>query len=138
MGVFVVSTICDHILATWERTCSCSAFCPQRYSYSISSWRNLFWINCPPNEGKWKNLDSIGSMSVPHTGLSLPRTRPSTVWNRNDPWLSVRLLRWDGRKELVCRLNLWRMELFTYMKTCHGVAGSNGVRSTLSPPRCCH
>ena len=25
----VVSTICDHILATWEKTCSCSAFCPQ-------------------------------------------------------------------------------------------------------------
>jgi hypothetical protein len=25
----VVSTICDHILATWSKTCSCSAFCPQ-------------------------------------------------------------------------------------------------------------
>jgi hypothetical protein len=25
-----VSTICDHILATWENTCSCSAFCPQQ------------------------------------------------------------------------------------------------------------
>jgi hypothetical protein len=34
-------------------------------------------------------------------------------------------VRW---KELVCQLNLWRMELFKYMKACHGVAGSNGVR----------
>src|SRR5437588_11019353 len=52
--------------------------------------------------------------------------------------LGVRLFRCDRRKELVCRLNLWRMELFKYMKACHGVAGSNGVRSTLSPPRCRH
>ena len=41
---------------------------------------------------------------------------------------------WGGWKELVCRLNLWRMELFKYMK----VGSSNGVRSTLSSPRCRH
>jgi hypothetical protein len=31
----------------------------------------------------------------------------------------------------VCRLNLWRMELFKYMKVCHGVR-------RLPPPRCRH
>ena len=34
------------------------------------------------------------------------------------PEAAVRLFWWDGRKELVCRLNIWRMELFKYMKVC--------------------
>jgi hypothetical protein len=43
-----------------------------------------------------------------------------------------------GMEGLVCRLNLWRMKLFKYMKVCHGVAGSRGVRNTLSSPHCRH
>lgn len=37
----------------------------------------------------------------------------------------VRLFRWDGRKELVCRLKLWRMELFKYMEVWPRLAGTS-------------
>ena len=30
-------------------------------------------------------------------------------------------------EELVCRLNLWRMELFKYIKVCQDVPGSQGT-----------
>jgi hypothetical protein len=32
-----------------------------------------------------------------------------------------------GMEELVCRLSLWKMEFFKYMKVCQGVPGSQGT-----------
>ena len=36
-------------------------------------------------------------------------------------------VRWKNEWKLVCPLNLWRMELFKYMKVCQGVAGGHTV-----------
>ena len=41
----------------------------------------------------------------------------------------------DGGEGLVCRLNLWRMELFKYTNICQAVMAHVG---TLSLPRCRH
>ena len=46
----------------------------------------------------------------------------------------------SGVMEGSTRVSIESMEngALKYMKACHGVAGSNGVRNTLSPPRCRH
>ena len=41
----------------------------------------------------------------------------------------------DGGVKLVCPLNLWRMELFKYMRVCQAAMAHVG---TLSPPHCRH
>ena len=41
-----------------------------------------------------------------------------------------------GMEELVCQLNLWRMELSKYRKVCQDVAGNQGLCNTLSSPHC--